>query len=658
MVINTDYLAYLSNWVQINPNKALALAFIVSFAESLAIIGAIVPGVVTMTAIGMLAGAGLMPIDLTLLMVSLGAIAGDGISYLLGYTFSQSIKNFWFFKRNPTWLNYGTDFFNKHGSMSVFIGRFIGPIRSLIPVIAGMMQMKRMYFYTANITSGFLWSLLYLMPGIMISKVGHNLSPHQSSRLFVIILLSISGFWIISKIIAQCIYRFGYIYHSILLYILIKIRKKPAAYQLLSTISSYDDASPLPTLNLLIFALMAFVGLVLLIACINIPDLIYPLNLSSYLSVQSLQTIPLDWFFIFMDELLQIKIIILLHCVMLAIFIFYKNIKQIRYWLAINVTISLCLFLLKHIVRSLHPIFTAKIDAGFSFPDIGLTYITTIYLTIFAFSYTQKKSFTATRSSIGLGQMYLGNSWISDILGSYLLAIFIVIIFSIFYRKTHIIRNNTYSQLILIISGTQLLVAIALFYVNHQQHYQEYQLYFNQYIIDKAQWWKKHKQSILPLYRINRFGHPEQIFNVQYAGDIDDLEDLLLAHNWHENTDSSLQIIINKLLGEQTSQKTPVLNQLYLNRRPISILTRHMQHNNAVISLKFWHSNFYLDTLDTPIWVGNMHCINFHAKNSNCSMQLFSTITNYLQAEQYKIVTIKGHNQQHYSALMIDMSDR
>lgn len=110
MNLFVDYVQPLTNWLQQNPHWSLFITFLISLTESLAIVGSIVPGSVTMTAIGILAGSGIMRIDLTLLAAILGAVAGDSLSYLLGYYYSDRLLEIWPFSKYPKWIHYGKDF--------------------------------------------------------------------------------------------------------------------------------------------------------------------------------------------------------------------------------------------------------------------------------------------------------------------------------------------------------------------------------------------------------------------------------------------------------------------------------------------------------------------------------------------------------------------
>lgn len=205
MNLFVDYVQPLTVWLQQNPHWSLFITFLISLTESLAIVGSIVPGSVTMTAIGILAGSGIMRIDLTLLAAILGAVAGDSLSYLLGYYYSDRLTEIWPFSKYPRWIQYGKDFFETHGGKSVLIGRFVGPLRSIIPVIAGILHMKQWRFFVANLLSAIGWSLLYVMPGVAIGAASHELSTESATRLFILILILLAGLWFISLFIKRII---------------------------------------------------------------------------------------------------------------------------------------------------------------------------------------------------------------------------------------------------------------------------------------------------------------------------------------------------------------------------------------------------------------------------------------------------------------------
>ena len=132
----------LETWIIANPTWAGVAVFTLSMCESLAVIGLFIPGVIVMSIIGGLVSAGILSIIPTLLWAIGGAIAGDGISYFLGWHFKHHLPYYWPFSRFPQWLARGKEFFIHHGSKSIVIGRFVGPVRPFIPVVAGMATTK------------------------------------------------------------------------------------------------------------------------------------------------------------------------------------------------------------------------------------------------------------------------------------------------------------------------------------------------------------------------------------------------------------------------------------------------------------------------------------------------------------------------------------
>jgi undecaprenyl-diphosphatase len=59
----------------------------------------------------------------------------------------------------------GQRFFTKHGDKSILLARFIGPLRPVIPFVAGLFQMRALKFFLFNIVGGFLAALFYLSLG-------------------------------------------------------------------------------------------------------------------------------------------------------------------------------------------------------------------------------------------------------------------------------------------------------------------------------------------------------------------------------------------------------------------------------------------------------------------------------------------------------------
>jgi membrane protein DedA with SNARE-associated domain len=144
------YLNTLLAFITHHPGLAYGAVFIISLSESLALVGLLVPGTVIMFGIGAIVATGSLSLFPVLLMAMIGAVAGDGISYWLGHHFKEKLVTIWPFSRYPGMLRKGESFFLRHGGKSVLFGRFVGPVRPVIPVVAGMLGMPPVRFSVVN----------------------------------------------------------------------------------------------------------------------------------------------------------------------------------------------------------------------------------------------------------------------------------------------------------------------------------------------------------------------------------------------------------------------------------------------------------------------------------------------------------------------------
>ncbi|WP_369603024.1 VTT domain-containing protein [Hahella sp. SMD15-11] len=153
------------DWLNAHPDWiTFAVAFL-SLVESLAIAGMIVPGVVLLFGAAGLAGSAGIPVWEILVAGVVGALLGDGISFALGRIFHERIRTLWPLNRYPNLLDQGERFFHQHGGKSIVLGRFVGPLRAIMPLVAGMFGMPAGRFLLFNFISALGWAPVYLLPG-------------------------------------------------------------------------------------------------------------------------------------------------------------------------------------------------------------------------------------------------------------------------------------------------------------------------------------------------------------------------------------------------------------------------------------------------------------------------------------------------------------
>ncbi|WP_227368638.1 bifunctional DedA family/phosphatase PAP2 family protein [Halomonas sp. M20] len=209
-----------TEWLQsLAPSPEWLLLFIalISLFESLALVGLVVPGVILITAAASLAGHHDLSIALVLLCAFLGAVIGDGLSFWLGQAQRQRIPSLWPFRQHPEWLTRGTLFFQRYGVLSVLIGRFVGPVRPIVPMIAGMMHMRTSLFLWSNFGSALLWAPAYLLPGYLLGKTWQQLldMPPGSKGWLILLASSVLALALIFSLLRHQLAREGWVYRQL-----------------------------------------------------------------------------------------------------------------------------------------------------------------------------------------------------------------------------------------------------------------------------------------------------------------------------------------------------------------------------------------------------------------------------------------------------------
>ena len=148
---------------------AAPVVFALAFGESLVFLSVLVPAWGALVAIGALIG----PSDISFWPIwiagSLGAAAGDWLSYWIGFRYRQGIARVWPLSRHPALLPRGRRFVERWGVAAVFIGRFSGPLRASVTLACGIFAMPYWRFQIVNVGSAFVWVAVLLLFGDVLS---------------------------------------------------------------------------------------------------------------------------------------------------------------------------------------------------------------------------------------------------------------------------------------------------------------------------------------------------------------------------------------------------------------------------------------------------------------------------------------------------------
>ena len=175
------------------------IIFLVTFFESAAFTGFVLPGETFVIFVGFLAARRYLSLKYTLIAVGAGALLGDNTGYFigkqLGRKYFEEHNRFLLLHREH--IDIVDGYFNRHGGITVIIGRFISFIRSVTPFSAGLGRMRYPRFFAYNLAGVIGWTFSFTLLGYFF---GRNLNLIETwlgrAGLIVFILLAIGFLWI------------------------------------------------------------------------------------------------------------------------------------------------------------------------------------------------------------------------------------------------------------------------------------------------------------------------------------------------------------------------------------------------------------------------------------------------------------------------------
>lgn len=601
------------DWLQIHPCLAGLITYFISFFECLVMMGFLVPGTVFMTAIGTLIGIGVLPFTPIILWAIAGAITGDVLSFWIGQHYHQHTQDFWLFRRYPQLLRKGQAFFDKHGGKSIFFGRFIGPIRAILPFIAGMVQMPWRQFLTADIISAIAWAPVYMLPGILLGQASQQLPPEAATKLIIFVVLLLLFVWLVYSFIKSCYAWFSRLLDKQVAYLWRFTRNHPKLQTITSILT--DDRHPQSHTQLAlaltcIFCALGFLAITFSVAHHGIATY---LNEPIYHLMRSLRQVNLDQFLVVMTQLSP-RVLTVFWLFMLVFFLIKKN-----FWLSIHWGLAGLLSygladVFKHLLHIARPIGLVQIPLGASFPS-GHTVSSLSVLGFFAVLITIEKPKLQRMLVCGLtslilllimfSRIYLTAHWFSDVVGGALLGISITTGLTLSYRRR--IHPTTISPTKIASLGIIILLlcwGINLAY-GYKKLLSDSQLLFSEHTINFDIWWNNVKFQ-MPIYRIGHFGQKTETLNVQWAGKLPDIQHHLEKQSWHTLEKTRIFITLYKLSLHRNDPNIPLFISSNAGQAPALTMTKYFPTTHHLLVLNLWDSHKMLSN-GMPLWLGLVH---------------------------------------------------
>ena len=189
-----DLIVRLGDW-------SYLIIFAAAMLECAAFAGLLVPGESLVLASGFFAHQGILDRDLVMVAAGFGAVAGDNIGYWLGARLGRE----WLLRRGSRFglrkkrLGQVESFFQRQGAQAVFIGRFIGFARALVPFVAGTSRMPYGKFFLYDLLGATLWTVVFVNLGYILGaswRVAEKWIGRSGLLLAALVLAVIVVLWL------------------------------------------------------------------------------------------------------------------------------------------------------------------------------------------------------------------------------------------------------------------------------------------------------------------------------------------------------------------------------------------------------------------------------------------------------------------------------
>jgi len=596
-------------WITLHPYAFNAAVFLVALMESLVVLGLLIPGAALLFGSGALIATGALTLYPILLWTILGAAFGDILSFLLGWHYHQRLRVLWPFRRYPAMVNRGVDFFVRHGGKSVFMARFIGPLRPVVPAIAGMMNMPVSRFLLIDVIACLLWAPVYILPG-MVFGASLGLAAEVAGRLVVLLVIIAGLAWIGVWLIGNSIrllqpHALGGI-DKVLDWSRNHPYIRPLAGSLLDP--DHPEARGLTILSVLFFITLWL--LLLIWREVLHGQFIGGIDAYVFHTLGNLRTPWADSVMQFFTRLGEPSV--LAGCIVLccAWLLLKGNTRAAAHWGAVYVCTGLLTWILKISARVPRPI---HFTDGYSFPSAHASMSVAVYgylalLIARELPHTRRwlPYFCAgcVVVPIALSRLYLGAHWFSDVLAGLTLGIFWVTLIGIAYDRHPGPRVPVRRLLLLSLLVTGL--AASLQFGRHPQDGRYYELPAERQRIT-LETWRNYSWQQLPGWRIDLEGRDGQPLNIQWAGTLAELQALLGRRGWQQPTGVTLLTALNWLAPAPHIGELPVLPEVNDGvHQQLLLVAPHGDDERRLTVLRLWPSTIELLDTHEPVWVGKV----------------------------------------------------
>ena len=614
--MNASWIDTALAWIGAHPLMAGAAIFAIAFCDAVIILGAIVPALPLMIAMGVLVGMGELSGPYLVACAAVGAFAGDSLSYWVGRRWGDRLRKVWPFSRYPQLLERGESLFRRNAAKGIVVARYVGAVRPFVPAIAGMSKMPYLRYAQPSAFACVSWAVLFLLPGWALGQA-YDAVAAVAGRLFLV-----AGLLGALLALVWAIVLYGYRWSASrvdgwLARLLHWSQRHP---HLLGRWWNdlFDprrrESVPLAMLALMLL-LLGWGWFVLLMVVLGHGEPL-ALDLAVHQFMLGLRNPLADYPMAALAALGDWQVLLPAIAAGMGYLAWRRRWMAALHWLA---ALAFGLALTKLLGASVDVVRPPGASSGFGFPSVSVT-MATITFGFFAVLIGRElpgrtrvwpylvSGVVAT--AIGFARIYLGAHWLSDVIGGMLFGIFWLLVLGIAYRR-RFNRSFWVKPVAWLFYGSFVLAGFWYAPRNLPAKLARFEpVATAPQPMDAAYWWQAGWRE-MPARR-NEFDDDQRWpLDVQLAGPLAALQEQLQHHGWKRQAQAGWQQALAMLDAKAAPMQVPVLPATLDTRVESLLMLRPGRQADELYVLRLWPAPASLQPGQVALWLGSVQTLRY-----------------------------------------------
>ncbi|MFY0183073.1 bifunctional DedA family/phosphatase PAP2 family protein [Stenotrophomonas sp. PUT21] len=603
-------------WISAHPVLAGAVIFLIAFCDAVIVLGAIVPALPLLFAVGVFIGLGQISGPYAVACAALGAFAGDGISYWVGRRWGDRLRGFWPFSKYPQLLDRGETMFRRNAFKSILVARYVGAIRPFVPAIAGMMKMPLSRYIQASGIASLSWAVLFLAPGWVLGEAYDAVAAVAGRLVMVLGLLGV----IMGLVWAIVLYGYRWSasrMDSWLASLLAWSQRHPTLGRYSVAVFDPQRRESVPLAMLAVMLLLLGWGWFALLMAVVAHGEPLMVDLAVHHAMLALRNPLADYPMAALASLGAWQVLLPATAAGMGYLVWRRRWMAAGHWLA---ALAFGLALCKLLGATVDVVRPPDASSGFGFPSVSVT-MATITFGFFAVLIARELP-GRTRvwpyllsgiivSLIGFARIYLGAHWLSDVIGGMLFGLFWLLVLGIAYRR-RFNRSFWVKPVAWLFYGT--FAVAALWYAPRNIPVKLARFEPAQPTpapLEAQAWWATEWQH-LPSRR-NEFDDDQRWpLDVQVAGPLAPLQRRLESQGWRVQPQAGWEQALLMLDKSGDKDTVPVLPATLDTQVESLLMLRAGNAPNEIFALRLWPAPARLSApVDEPLWLGSAQTLHY-----------------------------------------------